>query len=88
MAYTTKNVALAWRVLRSEDGRRALDRGWGLALWEFVAMHGREPTTSEGEGLRKSAARVRRNRGSWPEMARLAHERKEKRVMEGVYGRE
>jgi hypothetical protein len=87
MAYTRESVALAWRTLRQTDeGRRAVAEKWGLAVWEWIAIHGREPAAEEWAVLRRDARRLREQRAKLPERAREVLERREQRIARGVYG--
>ena len=88
MPYTKESVARAYHVLRREEyGRRAVDEGWPLALWEWIADRNAEPSNEQLAEIKRAALKLREKRASWPEMCRAAHERKERRIMEAVNGR-
>jgi hypothetical protein len=88
MTYTRESVALAWRTLRETDeGRLAVSEKWGLAVWEWIADSGCEPTAEEWAVLRREARRLREQRAKLPAQAQAVLERREQRIAEGVYGR-
>lgn len=87
MPRTKETVALAYKVLRTIDGRFAFEDGWGSALWHFIADNGREPTASEIEDLKRDAARVTRSLLNGPAWAREVYERKIQRLKGELYGR-
>lgn len=63
---TTQRAAMAWKVVRSDLGRRAADEEWISELWDFVFREGRVPDEAEMSRMRQSAAEKWAELPSWP----------------------
>jgi hypothetical protein len=80
MALNTEFMGRAYGALRTELGRAACAQGWGIALFEFVAEHGRKPNDGdEREACRVHAAEIAAAKAKWPAVARDAHTRRAQR---------
>lgn len=62
----TQRAAMAWKMVRSDLGRRAANEEWISELWDFVFAEGREPDDAEMAGMRQSAAEKWAELPGWP----------------------
>jgi hypothetical protein len=89
MPLEAKFMGRAYGVLRSDLGRSACAEGWGVALFEFVAMHGRKPNDgAEQQACREHAAVIAAVKADWPAFCRDAHTRRAARLERIAYGLE
>ncbi len=52
----TQRAAYAYKILRSDLGRRAADEGWHVNLWDFVFGMERAPEPGEMRALKDMAS--------------------------------